>query len=85
MSDENTDQLRPGDSDVELLRVSLHLLVGDVHRRDVHVGDVDGHLGDVPLRQPPADALHRLQSAGLVFTAPLLPDVERNSEKYLSS
>lgn len=47
-----------------------------MHRCDVHVGNVDGHLGDV-FRQPPANSLNCLQSAGLVIS----PAFSRYSEQ----
>lgn len=77
---QTTYKLRPGNCDAEVLGILLHLLISHMHRRDVHVSNVDGHLGDVPLCQPPADTLHCLQSAGLVISSSLLADVESNSE-----
>ena len=50
-----------------------------MHGGDVHVSDVDGHLGDVPLLQPPADALDSLQSTGLSLPPTLLSDIESDS------
>ena len=47
-----------------------------MHGGDIHVSDVDGHLGDVPLLQPPADALDSLQSTGLSLPPTLLSDIE---------
>ena len=78
---QTTHQLRPSDSDAEILSILLHLLEGYVHRGDVHVGDVDGHLGNVLLSQPPADSLNCLQSARLVISTALLSDVKSNPEE----
>ena len=73
-------QLRPCDSNAEILGILLHLLEGHMHRSDVHVGNVDGHLGDVLLRQPPANSLNCLQSAGLVISPALFSDIQSNPE-----
>ena len=75
-----TYQLRPCDSNAEILGILLHLLEGNMHRSDVHVGNVDGHLGDVLLRQPPANSLNCLQSAGLVISPALFSDIQSNPE-----
>ena len=81
---QTTHQLRPSDSDAEILGILLHLLEGYVHRGDVHVGDVDGHLGNVLLSQPPADSLDSLQSARLRLSTTLLTDIESDSVSIYS-
>ena len=54
-----------------------------MHRGDVHVGYVDGDLGNVLLRQPPADSLNCLQSAWLVISAALLSDIKSYPEDFV--
>ena len=73
-------QFRPSDSDAEIICILLHLLEGHMHRGDVHVGDVDGDLGNVLLRQPPANSLNCFQSARLVISPALFPYIQSNPE-----
>ena len=69
-----------------------------MHGSDVHVGDVQGDLGNISLSQPPANALivslssrhvplshhlDSLQSPGLLLPPPLLSEVEGDLVRLL--
>lgn len=60
-------------------KIETDLVEGDVQRRDCVVGDVERHLRQIRLVQPPAHALDGPQATHLARPAPLLAHVQSNS------